>query len=123
MESLQVFEALELIRMNESAMRELFEVWLSITFATIVASFAGRDQLTKVMRILGGCLYVIATFTLVSAWMNYGASNSELAGVLAAKGAAQPIPWITGIGYISLVVLGVGTTLYFIFYGSGRRGV
>jgi hypothetical protein len=120
MESLQVFEAIELIRINESAMRELFEVWLSITFATIVASFAGREQLTKVMRRLGGCLYVLATFTMVSAWINYADSNFQLAAVLATKGAVQAVPWITGTGYISLVALGVVTTLYFIFYGSNN---
>ena len=122
METLTTFEALELIRLNESAMRELFEYWLSITFATIVAAFAGREQLTRVMRVLGAVLYILASVTLVSSWVVYGGSNIELAELLSNRGAPQEVPLISGIGYVVLVLLGIGTTLYFIFSNWSSGG-
>ena len=108
-------ELFELLRLNEEAMGVQFQIWISVTFATIVAAHAGRDSLSRPMKWIVGLLYLLATVTLGSMWYYYAENNFQLAHLLVSRGVDPIIPTITGPARMALVTCGVLTTLVFIF--------
>ena len=114
MESLSLVEILELLNSNLEHMNNQFENWLTITFATIVAAFAARNRLTKQMKYLVTGLYLLATFTCVSTYYTFVLSNLGLSELAVNLGREESVPWVAGAARISLVILGVITTVYFI---------
>lgn len=114
MEQLSVAEILELIRINEEAMVVQFQTWLTITFATIVAIFAGRKLLTPLMRWLVTILYLLASMAVTALSIYLAENNAVLTDVLSARGVAIAAPVFAGITSFVLFLAGVGTTVYFI---------
>lgn len=72
MDSVTTGEILELMLIHEQFIDEQLEFWLTVSFATIVASFAGRDYMTKANRNIVIVLYLIATVVFVSRWFYEG---------------------------------------------------
>ena len=114
MESLTLVEILELLNSNLEHMNNQFENWLTITFATIVAAFAARNRLTNPMKYLVTGLYLLATFTCVSTYYTFVLGNLGLSELAVNLGREESVPLVAGAARISLVVLGVITTVYFI---------
>tara|TARA_R110002110_G_C13446529_1_gene716663 strand:+ start:1402 stop:1773 length:372 start_codon:yes stop_codon:yes gene_type:complete len=114
MEELTVAEILELIRINEEAMVIQFQTWLTITFATIVAVFAGRNLLTGLMRWLVTMLYMLASLAVTALSLYLAENNALLVTILASRDVAVAAPAFAGITSFVLFLAGVGTTVYFI---------
>lgn len=114
MDSLTVAEAMELIRVNEEALSMQFQTWLTITFATIVAVFAGRHLLTKVMKWLVTLLYLLSSLSLIAMSIYLAESNARLTAALADHGVIEPAPIFAAVVFLLLFLAGVGTTVYFI---------
>ena len=114
MDALTVAEALELIRINEEAMALQFQTWLTVTFATIVAVFAGRSLLTSTIKWLITILYLLASLSLVAMSLYLAESSVRLIDSLAARGADVVSPLFAGVVFLLLFVAGVSTTVYFI---------
>ena len=114
MEELTVAEILELIRVNEEAMVIQFQTWLTITFATIVAVFAGRNLLTGLMRWLVTMLYLLASLAVTALSLYLAESNALLVTILSSREVAVAAPVFAGIISFVLFLAGVGTTVYFI---------
>lgn len=114
MEELTVAEILELIRINEEAMVIQFQTWLTITFATIVAVFAGRRLLTGLMRWLVTTLYLLASLAVTALSIYLAENNALLTTILASRDVAVAAPVFAGITSFVLFLAGVGTTVYFI---------
>ena len=114
MDQLTTYEALELIRINENAMSTQFQVWLTITFSTIVAVFAGRSLLTRSTKWLVSLLYLLSSIATVASSIYYAESNAQLTALLTERSANVPPPIFAGITYFVLFIAGIGTTVYFI---------
>jgi hypothetical protein len=114
MEALTVAEAIELIRINEEAMATQFQTWLTITFASIVAVFAGRKLLNNLMRWLITLLYLLASLSVAAMSIYLAESNAQLTVVLASRGVTLAAPIFAGSVFFALFLAGVGTTVYFI---------
>ncbi len=114
MEELTVAEILELIRINEEAMVIQFQTWLTITFATIVAVFAGRNLLTGLMRWLVTVLYLLASLAVTALSIYLAENNALLVTILASRDVTVAAPVFAGITSFVLFLAGVGTTVYFI---------
>ena len=114
MEALTVAEAIELIRINEEAMAMQFQTWLTITFATIVAVFAGRNLLTKLMRWLVTLLYLLSSLSVIAMSLYLAESLAQINAVLDTRGVALATPAFAGIVFFALFLTGVATTVYFI---------
>ncbi len=114
MEELTVAEILELIRVNEEAMVIQFQTWLTITFATIVAVFAGRNLLTGLMRWLVTMLYLLASLAVTALSIYLAENNALLVTILASRDVAVAAPVFAGTTSFVLFLAGVGTTVYFI---------
>ena len=92
MEVLTIAQILELIRVNEDAMVTQFETWLTITFATIVAVFAGRNLLTRLMRWLVTLLYSLASLSVAAMSIYFAESNAHLTMLLESRGVTTVAP-------------------------------
>lgn len=114
MEELTLAEILELIRINEEAMVMQFQTWLTITFATIVAVFAGRNLLTGLMRWLVTLLYLLASLAVTALSIYLAENNALLVTILDSRNVAVAAPVFAGITSFMLFLAGVGTTVYFI---------
>ncbi len=114
MEALSVAEALELIRLNEEAMSTHFETWLTITFATIVSVFVGRNIINGSIKWLVTLLYLLASLMVIALSIYLAESNARLVADLAARGVDVVGPVFAGLVALLLFVSGVGTTVYFI---------
>ena len=94
MEKMSVFELLQLIRINEGAISTQFQVWLTITFSTIVAVFAGKNLLTKSTKWLVTGLYLLASMATVASSIYLAESHAKLSLLLAQQGAQIQSPLI-----------------------------
>lgn len=114
MEALTLAEALDLIRTNEDAMALQFQTWLTVTFATIVAVFAGRSLLTPTIKWLITVLYLLASLSLVAMSIYLAESSALIIDVLADRGVEVVSPVFAGGIFFVLFLAGVSTTVYFI---------
>ena len=121
MDELTIFELIELIRMNEEAMATQFQVWLSITFATIVAVFAGRELLNKPIKWLVTMLYLLASLATTASSIYLAEGNAKLAVILTERGAHFSAPVFAGATFFILFLAGVCTTVYFIQMDTKAR--
>jgi glucan phosphoethanolaminetransferase (alkaline phosphatase superfamily) len=121
MEGLTIAEAMELIRVNEEAIAVQFQTWLTITFATIVAVFAGRNLLTTLMRWLVTLLYLLASLSVVAMSFYLAEGNAQLLAALASRDVAVAAPVFAGIVFLMLFLVGVATSVYFIHMKPDER--
>lgn len=114
MEPMTVYELTQLIRMNEEAISTQFQVWLTITFSTIVAVFAGRELLNSKTKLLVTALFLLASMATFSASLYLAESNAQLSILIKQLGSAYSPPIFAGTVYFFVFLAGISTTVYFI---------
>jgi hypothetical protein len=114
MESVTTTDLLELILASEQFIDDQIEFWLTVTFATIVASFAGDKLLTVRNRIIVSVLYILATFLFMSRWYYEFLDLTLYFELLVNRGVLLEAPLVTIFSRIALVVAGTLATLYFV---------
>ena len=120
MDSVTTGEILGLILIHEQFIDDQLEFWLTVSFATIVASFAGREYMTKGNRNIVCVLYILATVVFISRWLYEGADLLTYVDVLAERGVTIQPPFLTVFARFALVGLGTLATLYFVFTNTKR---
>jgi hypothetical protein len=121
MEELTIAESMELIRINEEAMVMQFQTWLTITFATIVAVFAGRHLLTQLIRWLVTMLYLLASLSVAAMSIYLAENNAQITAMLEARELAVSAPVFAGSVFFVLFLAGAVTTVYFIHMSINER--
>ena len=114
METVTTAELLELILASEQFIDDQLEFWLTVTFATIVASFAGDKVLTTGTRIIVSLLYMLATILFVSRWYYEAMDLNLYFSLLIQRGVHLEEPILTIVSRLALVLTGTVATLYFI---------
>ena len=112
-----IAELLELILLSESSIDSQIQFWLTTTFATIVASFAGRNLLDKRMRFIVSALYLSATFVFASRWYYDVVDISQYQDMLAVLGYESTPPLATAVGRMFLMATGTLATMFFVRFG------
>lgn len=120
MEQLSIAQALELIRVNESAIITQFQTWLTITFASIVAVFAAKELFSFHIKWLITILYLTASITITGISVYLAESNVLMIATLQAKGIEFASPLFAGVSLFVLVIVGMLTTCYFIHLQSSN---
>ncbi|REL29985.1 hypothetical protein [Thalassotalea euphylliae] len=120
MEALTVHDAVQLIRLNEDAISTQFQVWLTITFSTIVATFAGRSLLTRKTKWLVTLLYLLASMATLSSSIYLAESNARIVSTVEGLSSLFSPPIFAGTAYLSLFIAGITTTVYFIHMKIGE---
>ena len=105
----------------------LFELWLTITFAAILAIFFSSDRIERFMRLLLVGLYSASSVLLTGRWivaMLHYVHYQET--ILTSGYAAFPTPSIgqlLGVLHFVLFVLGSAATVYFMLtFGRDADG-
>ena len=112
---------LELIILSEAAVDYQVEFWLSVSFATVVASFAARHLLTRRMRWLISGLYLIATFVFVTRWQTSAFDALAYVDALKSHGIELPVGYLSGFGRMALFATGTLATIYFLHAEPGHK--
>ena len=118
MEELSLVQILELIRVNEAAIVTQFQTWLTITFATIVAVFAGKELLSFHIKWLITGLYLSASITITGMCIYLAESNVAFTSLLQLRNVEIASPLFASVALFVLVLVGVATTCYFIHMQS-----
>ena len=107
----------------------LFQLWLTITFAAILAAYFAREQITSFMRWLILALYAGTSILLTGRWVNAMNHILSYREVLEHEGFA-PFPSVVvfgnalGILHFIMFFMGSVATIYFLhtFRGSTTDG-
>jgi hypothetical protein len=117
MDQLPSESLLELVHMAEASIDVQFQVWLTITFAVIVASFASQGQPSIRIRGLMIALYVLAVAALYARWMTDGSRLVPMLDELLSRGIdAYPTAWIAPILRIATFIGGTGIAVYLMIH-------
>lgn len=120
MESISNAELLEIIVIAFSELEALFQYWLSVTFALLVASFVAKEYFSNNVRIIIGTLYTVSTAIAVYRYTILGVNGLMLVDELSSRGVqwAGINVWVGG-ARVALIVLGSITTIWFL-YSTGK---
>ncbi len=121
LDSVSTSEILQLMLQHEQFIDSQVEFWLTVTFATIVASFVGKNALTKAMRRIATVLYLVASAVFVSRMLYEAQDLLSYVDVLEIRGVSIDPPYITGIARYLLIILGVSATVYFVNFAQAKE--
>jgi len=118
MDTVTTAQALELVRINEAAITTQFQTWLTITFASIVAVFSGKELLSLHIKWLVTVLYMSASVTITGMCIYLAEANVLLISLLQSRDVTIASPLFASIALFVLVIMGMLTTCYFIHMHS-----
>lgn len=101
-------EARGFFELTQNAMAGIdsqFQFWLTITFGIVVASFLGRDELTRLIRVVLAVLYLLTVALIVTKTMAY----SEMGYNLARLGELNENAYVPYVLAIRIAVTSLGT--------------
>jgi hypothetical protein len=110
-------EYYELVLQIEASIDAQFEFWLTVTFATVVATYMADNQLTRSLRAVIASAYLLASAVVTSRWYYDASKIVGLSETLDNQYEAFPVPEVTIIARVLLVVGGSVATLYFVCFG------
>ena len=121
MNEVTVAELIELLQ-NESASIDMqFQLWITITSAVVIASFAARHHLSFWMRAFVAVMYTLASATIAFRYANDASQFEFLQNELRIRGVDYPT--FIDLRTLRALVYSIGTfsTLAFIFFKPGSR--
>jgi len=104
--------------MSEASIDGQFQFWLSVTFAVIVASFAGRQFLVGHLRHVVAFLYLLSTFVFASRWYYDYLDLKTYGEMLQLLGHEALVPFATAASRITLMCVGTLSATYFVYSTS-----
>ena len=123
MDQVSVAELIELLQ-NESASIDMqFQLWITITSAVIIASFAARDKLSLWLKLFISSMYILAVIALMVRYANDASQFVFLKMELSKKGIEYPA--VGDLRLIRGLVFSIGSlaTLLFVFVNPKKRTV
>ena len=121
MNEITVAELIELLQ-NESASIDMqFQLWITITSAVIIASFAARHHLTFWLRAFIAVMYTLASATIAFRYANDASQFVFLHNELRIRGVDYPT--FIDLRTLRSLVFSFGTvaTLVFMFIKPGSK--
>ncbi len=116
-----VAELIELLQ-NESALIDMqFQLWITITTAVVIASFAARHHLSFWMRVFVAVMYTLASATIVIRYANDVSRWVFLSNELGSRGVDYPA--FIDLRILRGLVYSCGTiaTLVFMFFNPRSK--
>ena len=116
MNEVTVAELIELLQ-NESASIDMqFQLWITITSAVVIASFAARHHLSFWMRAFVAVMYTLASATIAFRYANDASQFVFLHNELRIRGVDYPT--FIDLRTLRVLVYSIGSfsTLAFIFF-------
>jgi len=114
MDQFSLAELTELYFIRESGVDIQFQFWLTITFATVVATFVAGNRLDRKLRWVAAVLYLLATAVLVSRWYYLAIEAVAFRTAALESGVPLSVPWVTIVFRGLLVGVGTVAALWFL---------
>lgn len=121
MDQITVAELIELLQ-NESASIDMqFQLWITITTAVVIASFAARDNLSLSLKLFIASMYTLAVTALMLRYANDASQFIFLKMELSNRGVEYPT--IGDLRLIRGLVYSIGSlaTLLFVFVNPRKQ--
>ncbi len=116
-----VAELIELLQ-NESASIDMqFQLWITVTSAVVIATFAARHHLSFWMRAFVAVMYTLASATIAIRYANDASQWVFLQNELSSRGVEYPA--FVDLRILRGLVYSFGTvaTLVFMFFRPGTK--
>ena len=121
MDNPTIYELLDLILLSEAAIDTQSQFWITVTFATIVATYAARKSLSGKLKKLVTMLYLIATVVFASRWYYEVMDILAYQNLLLELGYVNKTPFVTLFSRVILMASGTVATIYFIHFGKDQN--
>lgn len=97
---------------------DLLQIWLTVTFAAIIAMYIAAPQITRFLRVLIAGLYLFGAFVLIGR-LTYSFTQITHYRTLAVDLGLSEIPKppmaeVIGLAYFILLIIGSIATLWFL---------
>ena len=119
-EALTIEEQIELYNAVFSNVNTQFELWLTITFAVIIASYIAGHKLSRSLQYLVAVLYTLVSLLLLLMLINAIRFLGELSGVGIFADSDDPLTVVIVVLRMFVWFVGSGATLVFIFKGQSE---
>jgi hypothetical protein len=99
-----------------------FQLWLTITFGVIIASYVAGHRLSRILRWALATLYLSVSALLLLVLVSFVQFGNETLGdrieeILGASAVYRLIPWLR----VAIWIVGTVVTVTFIFHGTRER--
>jgi len=121
MDQVSVAELIQLLQ-NESVSIDMqFQLWITITSAVVIASFAARDNLSLSLRLFIASMYSLAVIALLVRYANDASQFVFIKMELSSRGVEYPA--VGDLRLIRGIVYSIGSlgTLLFVFVNPRKR--
>ena len=113
----------ELYLMVLDSISSVWELWIAITFALVVATYLGREILTQALTKVVVLLYVMMSLVLIMRYVGYAQMNYDLLGRMHVANVA-PLehtlaPMIFAISLLLMIVGSLATSWFSVWIISG----
>ena len=123
MNDLASVELMELAILLEASIDTQFQIWITITFAFIVATYASRARLANSIRTGVTILYLLIAVALFARWASDGTRLLTMIAILTERGIDFTSPYFIAPSTRMLAyILGSGMAVYLSYYFSKERG-
>ena len=116
MNEISIAELIELLQNESASIDTQFQLWITITTAVVIASFAARDTLTLWMKTFIAVIYLLASSIIALRYANDASQFLLLFNELKSRGVDYPtvidLRTLRGLVY----VCGTLATLTIIFF-------
>lgn len=121
MDQVSIAELIELLQ-NESASIDMqFQLWITITSAVVIASFAARDQLSMGLKIFIAFMYILAIVTIIVRYANDASQFVFIKTELSKRGVEYPA--VGDLRVLRSLVYSIGSlaTIFFVFFNPKKK--
>lgn len=94
------------------AIGNVWEIWLTVTFAVVVAFHIGRDSINRILLVVGSTLYVAVGMVTFTRYMSYAGSIGLLRQEALAAGLPafpQDVAMAMFMSVLSMATIAIGT--------------
>lgn len=118
-----VAELIQLLQNESASIDTQFQLWITITSAVLIASFAARPYLSMSLKTVIAVMYLLASVTIGVRYANDASQFELLMGELRNRGVDYPSYFDLRILRTLVYSVGSLATLAFLFSRSGSRKI
>jgi len=121
MDQITVAELLEILQNESASIDTQFQLWITITSAVLIASFAAREHFSFLMKVFVALMYALASATIGLRYANDASQFVFLKSELSARGVEYPAVVDLRILRALVYVCGTIATTAFVFLRPGAK--
>lgn len=110
---MSIAELIQALQSESTSIDTQFQIWISVTFAAIIAVFMAREQLSMNTKVFLGSMYALAAAVVILRYANDASQFAFLKNELTERGVMYPA--IADLRILRAVVYAIGTLATVVF--------